>query len=149
MLNPINIIVDSREQKPYSFPDHLVTVAGLKVGDYSLKGYEDRVSIERKTLGDLVSSLSHGRDRFQRELERGRDLAYFALIVESSMESILRGQYRSKMLPQAVLGSLTAYSVRYRLPVFFADNRQGGQRITQDLLLKYFNEIEGHVKAVA
>ncbi len=149
MLNPINIIVDSREQKPYSFPDHLVTLAGLKVGDYSLKGYEDRVSIERKTLSDLTGSLTMGRARFERELARGSQMPYFALVIECQLEDILRGEYRSKMLSQAVLGSLTAFSIRYRLPIFFTGNREGGQVLTQDLLLKYFKEIEGQVKAVA
>ena len=140
MNESIHILIDSREQWPYGF-DYPGTVIGLPTGDYSLRGHESRVAIERKSLNDLVSSLSSGRKRFQAELERGHNLSYFALVCECSMEAILRGQYRSKMLPAAVLGSLTAFSVRFNLPVFFAGDRRGGQRITQDLLLKFHKEV--------
>lgn len=142
MSEPICIIIDSREQRPYCFPDLPVTVAGLKVGDYSLVGFEDRISIERKSLNDLLFSLTKGRERFQRELERGRALDYFALIVEATMSDITGGCYRSKMSPEAAFQSLMTFSIRYRMPVFFAGNRWRGQRITESLLVKYHREIE-------
>ena len=148
MSEAIQIIIDSREQRPYHF-DFPVVVTGLKVGDYSLVGFEDEISLERKSLSDLIGSLSQGRDRFERELSRGRALDYFALIVEGSMRDITEGRYRSKMNPEAVIQSLMAFSIRYRIPIFFAGNRRGGQKITESLLVKYHREAEKRLRAVA
>ncbi len=148
MNEPINIIIDSREQRPYQFTLP-VEVAGLKVGDYSLAGFEAEVAVERKSINDLIASLSSGRDRFERELERGRALDYFALVIEADIKDVIQGRYRSKMNPEAAFQSLLAFSVRYRLPVFFAGDRQTGQEITESLLVKYHREIEKRLKAVA
>ena len=43
------VVVDSREQQPYSFPNSVVR--GLPLADYSVQGYETRIGIERKRRG--------------------------------------------------------------------------------------------------
>lgn len=147
------IVFDSREQKPYRFdgtPYEGVTVESgtLQTADYSLKGLEDRIGIERKSLDDLAGTLTNGRERFQRECERGRGLDYFALVVESDMESVRRHRYRSRMKPQALLQSLFAFSVRYGLHVFWAGCREGGEYTTFSLLQKYLREATERLKAI-
>ena len=139
-------MTDSREQRPYLFPDYPVIRTGLMTGDYSLLNFEGNIGIERKTLDDIVSSLSHGRDRFERELSRGAEMSYFALIIEATMNDIIQGHYRSKMSPEAVIQSLMAFSVRYGMPVFFCGDRVGGQKITESLLVKYHREAEKRLK---
>lgn len=143
----ITIKIDSREQKPYSFqlPSEVGTVP---VGDYSICGLEDYFSIERKELNDLIGCLTTDRERFEKELHRGRALDYFALVIESSLQDISKGQYRSKMQPKAAIQSLLAFSVRYRLPVFFCGSREYGQRITESLLCKYAGEIEKRFRMI-
>ena len=141
------IKIDSREQLPYRFecPSELGT---LPTGDYSICGLEDHVSIERKTIDDLIGCLSKGRDRFERELSRSRALDYFCLVVETSLQDIAQGAYRSQMAPRAAVQSLMAFSVRYHMPIFFCENRQYGQRITESLLCKYSREIEKKWRAL-
>ena len=143
----MKIITDSREQRPYSFKADTMTGA-LPTGDYSICGLEDYIAIERKELNDLIGCLSKGRDRFERELQRGKGLDYFSLIVEASLQDIAQGAYRSKMLPKAVFESLMAFSVRYHMPIFFCGNRQYGQRITESLLCKYSRELERKWRAL-
>jgi ERCC4-type nuclease len=140
------VIIDSREQTPYEFKSP-TEVAGLKTGDYSIKGLESWVAVERKTIGDLVACLTTGRERFERELHRGRGLDYFALVVEASLKDLAAGKYQSQMLPKAVIQSLMTFSVRYSLPVFFAENRFYGARVTESLLQKYYREMEKRIKA--
>ncbi|MFC1580016.1 ERCC4 domain-containing protein [Thermodesulfobacteriota bacterium] len=137
----ITLIVDSREQLPYKL-DTPSEVAGLPCGDYSIKGLEGRISIERKSLDDLIGCLTSGRARFERELHKGRALDHFSLVVEGTMKDILDHRYTSKMLPQSALQSLVAFSVRYRLPVWFCGNRRDAKLITESLLLKYARELE-------
>ncbi len=135
------IKIDSREQRPYQFNGIPSEVGILRVGDYSILGLEDHISIERKSLSDLIGSLTTGRARFERELTRGMNLDYFALVIEGSLSDIARGNYRSQMQPKAAVQSLLAFSVRYRLPVFFCESRGYGQRITESLLCKYHREL--------
>lgn len=137
----MKIITDSREQLPYQFETPYER-GTLQVGDYSICGLETHVAIERKTLDDLIGCLTTGRERFERELHRGRALDYFCLVIEASLSDLANGRYRSKMLPKSAIQSLMAFSVRYRLPVFFCETREYGQRVTESLLLKYAREIE-------
>jgi len=149
MDNHLIIIVDTREQAPLKFalPSEQGT---LTTGDYSIKGLERFVAIERKTPDDLVACLKNGqRERFERELSRGKGLDYFALVVESELAGLANGRYRSKMIPKAVIQSLMAFSVRYRLPIFFCPDRDYATRIVESLLTKYAAEIEKKMKAVS
>ena len=143
------VIIDTREQAPLAFS--LPTEAGtLITGDYSIKGLERFVAVERKSPGDLVGCLKNGqRERFERELSRGRGLDYFALVVECDLAGLAKGDYRSRMLPKAVVQSILAFSVRYRLPIFFCPGREYAARVVESLLLKYVAEIEKRGKAIA
>ena len=62
----LQIIQDTREQHPFSFEGYPVEVkpGALPTGDYSLDGFEDRIVIERKAAGDLLSCMTGGRERF-------------------------------------------------------------------------------------
>ncbi len=96
------IAVDSREQQPLTFL-HLPTVRGtLYTADYSLVGFETELAFERKTVPDLVGSLSHGRDRFEHELLRLRGYRLRRLIIVGTVEQIEAGMARSKMTPRSV-----------------------------------------------
>ena len=143
----MRIKVDTREQQPYQF-ENPSEVGTVPVGDYSICGLENHIAVERKEVNDLIGCLTTGRDRFERELHRGRGLDYFALVVEASLSDLTNGRYRSKMLPKSAIQSLLAFSIRYRLPIFFAENREYGQRITESLLLKFAREIETKFKLI-
>ena len=137
----MKIAVDSREQKPYKFetPSMVETVP---VGDYSIQGLEDCISIERKSIDDLIGCLTTDRARFERELFKAKALEYFALVIEASLSDLINGRYRSDMTPKSAIQSLLAFSIRYRLPIFFCESREYAQRVTESLLLKYAREIE-------
>lgn len=110
----------------------------MPVRKYSIRGFEDKVAIERKTLEDLVGCLKGGqRERFEREIQRSRALDYFGVVIEGSLSDLAGGNYRSEMNPKSVVQSVLALAVRYHVPVWFAENREVGQRITESLLEKY------------
>ena len=141
---PLTIVCDTREQAPYLFERFEVELvrAGLPTGDYSLAGHEDRAAIERKSLDDLVGCLTVGRDRFERELDRARFLALFAVVIEASMEDVARHRYTSRMNPHSALQSILAFQVRYGVPFVWAGNRRGGEYVTFWTLEKYRRERE-------
>lgn len=138
------IVIDSREQNPLVFPPSVrVVVAGLKTGDYSLEGFEDQVSLERKELCDLLACIGRERDRFQRELERLALLDYGAIVIEGTLADVLAGSERSLVSGRAAVGSLLAWSVDYRLPVFFAGDRRLAAALVLKVLAKWFEHRSG------
>ncbi|MBW1710605.1 MAG: ERCC4 domain-containing protein [Deltaproteobacteria bacterium] len=141
------IVIDTREQLPYEFKTENES-GTLQTGDYSIKGAEDLVAIERKTIDDLIGCLTGGRERFEKELRRSRALEYFALVIECSLLDLTNGRYTSKMNPKSAVQSVLAFSVRYGMPVFFAENRVYGGRLTESLLLKFAREMENRVKVM-
>lgn len=134
--SPLPIVIDSREQQPYNYTG--AVVMALRSGDYSLFGYENRMAIERKTLSDAYSSIGAGRKRFERELERLSGMDYAAIVIEATLEDFLRAPAFSKMNPKAAVNSLLAWSVKYRVCVFFAGNRRYGKTLTYRLLEKFW-----------
>jgi ERCC4-type nuclease len=147
----VKILIDSREQLPYRFESYdCETISeALVVGDYSLAGLESRVSIERKSLDDLAGTLTAGRERFARECERGRTLEFFGLVIEASLDDIRRHRYQSQALPQCLLQTLAAWSIRYGLHVFFCGNRPGAEYMTFSLLQKFLREETTRWEAVS
>lgn len=139
------VAIDTREQKPYRFPRFEVKT--LPTGDYSIVGLEDRIAIERKTKDDAYSSLGQGRARFERELQRLAHLDYAAIVIETSLPDFLRAPAFSRMNPKAAAGSIFAWSVKYRVCVFFAGDRPHGNAVTRQLLEKYLRYHNGDADA--
>jgi len=146
----MRVVVDTREQAAYCFAKYEAQAerGTLPAGDYSLPGFEDRVAVERKELGDLIACLmGKNRERFERELARLRAYDFSAVVVEASMQDVAEGRYRSEMKPHAALQSLLAFMCRYRVPFIFAGSRSGAEYATFWLLSKYLREIEERYKA--
>lgn len=130
------IAIDTREQQAYAFPGAVTKT--LSTGDYSIVGLEDRVTIERKSKTDAYGSLGHGRARFRREFERLARYDYAVVVIEDTVQGFLQRPAHSKMSPRSAIGSLLAWSVRYRVPVFFAGDRDHARALTHKLLEMYY-----------
>ncbi len=147
----MKIVIDSREQYPFPFSDYDAEIVPgtLQAGDYSVLGLEPLVAVERKSLPDLVQCLGRERDRFERELERLRGYESAAVVVESPIEALVRGDYRSALNPTAAYESVVAFMGRYRLPFYFAQDRRGAERFTFSFLRHYLRTVERRYEAVA
>ncbi|MGO9175653.1 MAG: ERCC4 domain-containing protein [Desulfobaccales bacterium] len=145
----MKIIVDSREQAPFTFHGYQADpeTAALPVGDYSLPGFQDRVAVERKSLDDLVGCLmGSNRERFEKELAKGRHYDLFAVVVEAALADVSQGRYRSDMKPQAALQSIITFMVRYRVPFVWAGSRKAAEYFTFWTLAKYLRELAERFK---
>jgi hypothetical protein len=83
-MEKIKIIVDTLEKKDIflfkSYADVIVSKEHLKTGDYSIDGYTNSITIDRKAnSGELAMNLGSDWKRFKAELDRMKDydLAYF------------------------------------------------------------------------
>ena len=121
------IIVDSREQEPLAFANLPAERGTLDSGDYSVRGLEHLVTLERKSLPDLLACCGSERDRFVRELIRLRAYPYRAVVCECTLADLEAGDWRSRILPVAVLGSVASWQARYCPFVFAGDHGMAGR----------------------
>ncbi|MCH8854262.1 MAG: ERCC4 domain-containing protein [Planctomycetes bacterium] len=128
------IVIDSREQVPWSFCNLPSEPGTLGTGDYSLKNLTHLVAIERKSLDDLLACIGIHRDRFKRELQRLRAFRFRCLVVEASYADLEGGGWRSKIQPAAVLGSLSAWMAQFDLPIWLAGDHQAAGRFAERYL---------------
>lgn len=140
------IIIDSREQRPFTFknikPDPpAIIVQGLKTGDYSVSGLENNICVERKELGDLFNSVGKGRKRFECEMQRMSEFDYAALVVESDIQTwFMNPPARSKMNPKSVFRTVVAWSQRYNVCVWPMWDRASAEKITYLILERYYDD---------
>lgn len=134
---PATVVIDTREQEPYSFDSRLAAAVrrALPAGDYSVEGLEERVAVERKTLDDFVSTVIHSRSRFREELRKLGGYRAACVVVEAGLLDVLQQRYRGEAHPNAVLGSALSIILDFGVPVFFCGNRQAGCHFTQAYLL--------------
>jgi ERCC4-type nuclease len=124
---PYTIVTDTREQLPWTF-DGLVkfvdgkwvrveipiTVHSLKTGDYSIAGHEGDLAIERKSKMDLVGTITRGRKRFERELERMREYKVSAVIIESEwLECQKYCECCTEVNPRSLNNTILAWNQRF------------------------------------
>ena len=107
-LERVTVIQDTREQQPWDLFPLQVEVAGLATGDYS--SLYRRYLLERKnSVDELISCMTLGWERFERELERMPSVASAIVVVEGAYTDLATGYYRSKMDKNAALATLVAW----------------------------------------
>lgn len=130
VISPFSIVVDTREQAPYRFTGiledrvkgqnegkeiivHLEHYA-LRSGDYSIVGLEDVVAIERKSLQDFYGSISSGRERFEREIQRLYEThRYACVVIEGDYEDIANPESFTQVLPKTAFRTIQSWEIRY------------------------------------
>ena len=136
------LVIDSREQAPL-FLDHppkgLVMVRDtLEVGDYSIRGFEGKIAVERKTIPDLLNCLGNDRERFKRELEKLQGYEWRAIVVEGIESDLFQFHDFSLMHPESVRQSLVSINIRYGVQFYFNFKREGLERWILDHLIKFW-----------
>ena len=143
------IVIDTREQRPWSFPPHIeVEIGTLRTGDYALKN-DEHFAIERKSADDFVGTVSLGWHRFVKELNR-MDAANFAakvVIVETDFETfcfrIRQGAIippdheHTRCTPQFLMKRIAELTMR-GISVIFAGNAE----LASAIALRIFFERE-------
>lgn len=124
-LCPFTIIIDTREQNPYTFTNiragadkkHVpievpTTRLTLSTGDYSIFGLPS-ITIERKSAADLYSSMVRRRN-FEQRLARMSELRYAAVVVEAEWSELLwRPPSFSRYPAKSLSRTIQAWTIRY------------------------------------
>jgi ERCC4-type nuclease len=134
-LEPCDVVAicDTREQTPLDLTP-LQTVRGtLATGDYSVRGLEQLVSVERKSLPDLLGCIGQNRARFDREVQRLLAYQVRALVVEADFCELEIGNWESRVTPAAAVGSCMGW-IAAGLPIIFAGDHQRAGHFVSRLL---------------
>lgn len=119
----LEILVDAHERYPYSFIGQQVRTVrrGLACGDYAITHAGRMVaSVERKSLPDLLSSLTSGRLRFA--LGELAALPRAAVVVEERYSQVFAQDH---VRPAQVADGLADLQVRWpNVPIVFCDTRK-------------------------
>jgi hypothetical protein len=154
--------MDRREKAPFTFcgikptggkRGSVLSVnrqwATLRSGDYSIVGHEEKVSIERKSLDDLYSTLAGDRERFEREHERLAECEFAAVVIEAPWPVILGGSSRSRLNPSSIWHTALSWSVRYRVQWWALEDRRTAEIGTFRLLEAWWHKWSKSQKASA
>ena len=132
------ILVDTREQSPWSFGSraHRIKHTALKVGDYSVLGMQNIVTVERKSVPDLFHTMTRGLARFEKELDKVErtGMRFMAVIVEGSFESISLGSRWSWAQPDRVLSTFYQVCLKRGIAPYVCDGRAEAEKVAWHLL---------------
>lgn len=149
--------IDTREQKPLAFSDAFITasvVEKLNVGDYSLVGYEDILTVERKgSTAEFAQNVLE--KRFDTELEKMQNYQHGFVVCEFSMTDLFNYPinsgiptkllYKIKVTGDFLLKRMLEYQLKYNTKIILCDSRYQAVKVITSLF-KRIHDI--HKRAV-
>lgn len=155
---PFTVLIDSREQAPYRFLNidpftviPLRTNVTMATGDYSIAGFESRLTVERKSVSDFLGSITSGRERFEREFERMAEIVrnggFAAVVIEAELSEVLReASGKSQIRIDSIMGTVDAWSIRYGVHFRFCMGRRFAEIQTLKILYQFWRQDQHRLK---
>lgn len=148
--NKFKVIIDTREQQPWSFDRCATACRKLDTGDYSVEGYEQILCIERKkSVSEIANNITE--KRFKDVIERMKTYQYAFLIFEFDLEDVLNYPIGSnvpkhmwnkiKISPGFILKHILELQLYHNIKVLFCGCPTNATKMATALMKKVF-EIE-------
>jgi ERCC4-type nuclease len=142
-----HIIVDTREQQPWTFEKMEQTVAKLDTGDYSLKGLEELFSIERKgNVSEFANNITE--KRFKDVIERLSQFKYPFLLFEFNLEDVLQYPVGSnvpkrmwsklRISPKFILKHINELQILHNVKIVFCGNAANAEKEALAIMRKIY-----------
>ena len=137
------MVIDTREQRPlFRVPPKglLIVRETLHNGDYSIRGFEDTVAVERKGISDLLSYMTSERERTKVKLERLKHYLLKLLVIESSWDDLFMPKFYSNISNEVIRQSLVSFQVKFGLHIFADSNIENIERYVLDRLIYFYRQ---------
>ena len=146
----MTLLFDTREPDPHPWAEHLpegwrIEHGTLETGDIALARIPEGVVIERKTPSDLAGCIGASRERFERELRRGRYVGRFLIVVEGSLSDVQRAA--RGIHPNSINGTLASWAVRF-CPIIFAGSTAGAADFAFRALASQVRDIQRAAQSI-
>jgi len=138
------VLVDDREKKAWDLP-YKIEKKRLKTGDYTVKGFEKVIAIEKKSgLVELLNDLANGyRPTFVRFLERLSKYPVKVIVVEDTLSELSisralthiskKSRGKARLTFRSIYYWTAEIATKYGIPIVFV-----GKRAKIDLLPEVF-----------
>lgn len=144
------IVVDTREQLPYSWPGVPMVKKALPIGDYSIFGLENRIAVERKSHADFVSTVTQDHQSFFAKVTAivggcsGSfwGLSHYMIVIEATAAALDAPMPWTRVSPATVHANLIKLAA-LGIPVWPAGSRARAAAWTLAYLRRAFEEIRG------
>lgn len=145
----IRVSVDDRERIPLNVSPLIPIVERRDTADYGLVDLPDVAALELKgSIEDLLGCVGRERERFERELARLRAFPVRGLIIAATWQDLERGDWRAKVSPAAVIGSLLAWGA-FGIPIWLVGTRERAAEVVKRTLYltarRHWRQIRGIV----
>jgi len=146
----MRITFDTREPWPHPWAAYLpadwhAERGTLETADVALSALPEGAVIERKTPADLANCIGSGRDRFERELKRGRYLGRMVVVIEGSLADVCVAA--RSVSHNAITGTVAAWTLRY-CPFAFCGSEKAAADFAFRLLAAQVRDIERLAKEI-
>jgi len=146
----MTLLFDTREPDPHPWAAHLpegwrIEHGTLETGDIVLARIPEGVVVERKTPSDLAGCIGASRERFERELRRGRYVGRFLIVVEGSLSDVQRAA--RGIHPNSISGTLASWAVRF-CPIIFAGSTAGAADFAFRALASQVRDIQRAAQSI-
>lgn len=149
-----HIIIDTREQHPWSFNHMDKSVSKLDTGDYSLKGLENVFCIERKgSVSEFANNITE--KRFKDVISRMSQIPHSFLLLEFDLEDVLiypvgstvpkRMWEKLKISPKFILKHIIELQVIHNIKVVFCGDASNAEHMALSIMRKIY-ELYGQPK---
>lgn len=150
----MDIIVDTRETKPWTFEgyqDVQVISKKLDAGDYSLLGRENEIRIERKaSTGELAGNFYQKYKQFKNELLLLEQVTHRYLVCEFPIHFVFDFPHNSgipkriwpklRATGQQLMHRIELFEERHGLKTIFCGDRATAEDVTYCLLKEFHDE---------
>jgi len=130
----MQILVDCREKTPYEFPCQ-TELAKLDAGDYTVKGYEKTIAVERKSHSDLYRCLSSDFSRFKKQLRKLSKKKIAFVLIDTSLHAFLLGHVYSSLRGEEAYQRLLSLMVDFPNVHFLFVGNKGSETCLKILCL--------------
>lgn len=149
-MKALRLSLDTREPDPHPWAKYLpegwsMMREGLETGDLCVAALPDGVVIERKTPADMAGCIGASRERFERELRRGRYCGRMIVVIEGSLADVCTAA--RQINHNAVTGTLAAWSARF-CPFIFAGTTAAAADFAFRALASQIREIQRTAKQI-
>jgi hypothetical protein len=146
-MDNLTIIIDTREQKPWMFDDHVTANRKLDTGDYSVEGLEHILAIERKrNVAEVANNITESR--FKDVVDRLKSFKYSFVLLEFDMNNVLEYPVGStipkklwskiRISPQYILKHITDLQVEHGIHVIFCGSSSNAEKLALSIMKRVY-----------
>jgi ERCC4-type nuclease len=143
----LKIIIDTREQRPWSFDEYATANRKLDTGDYSVEGLENVLAIERKrNVAEIANNITESR--FKDVIDRLKSFKYAFILLEFDLNNVLEYPVGStipkrlwskiRISPQYLLKHIIELQTDHAIHVIFCGSTSNAEKTALAIMKRVF-----------